>query len=343
MAIKRRGRSYYAIFYYGGKQRWRSFPTRKQAELFLSQMRVNKAKGELDIVENKKISFEVFSLKWLENYSKVNKALSSHIRDVGVVNQHLIPYFAGTYLKTINEEKVNQYILHRRAQNTYKGTPPANNTINRELEILSKMLNSAVDWNYLTKLPLRRVKKLSIQAKPIEYLTKKEVSVLLQATEPEYLPLFATAVYSGLRLGELLNLKKSHIDMANKLIKVEIGSALTNRTKSGRIRHVPISTSLMPYLEQTMKTKGEYAFPNNAGGMRKEIRRALWRAAKKAGITRHIYPHLLRHTFASNYVMAGGDLYSLKDILGHSTLLMVQRYAHLSQEYLRKNIELLKF
>lgn len=343
MSVHKRNRSWYSIVRIGRKQKWKAFPTKRYAELYESQLRIKKARGELDLVEDRKIFFEVFAVKWLEGYSKVNKAASSHIRDIGAVNQHLIPYFRGMYLNTINEEKVGQYVMHRRSQNTHKGTPPANNTINRELEILSKILNSAVEWNYLTKMPLRRVRKLPVQLKSIDFLTKEEVSALLREADPEYRPLFATAVYSGCRLGELLNLKKSHIDLTNKIIKVEIGSALTQRTKSGKVRYIPICSSLMPYLEETMRTKGEYAFPNKVGGMRKEIRKALRRAAVKAGITKYIYPHLLRHTFASLYVMAGGDLYSLKEVLGHSSLTMVQRYTHLSQEFLRKHIERLKF
>jgi len=343
--INKKGKIKYDIYYYDshGRQRCKTFDKLSDARRFASLIAANKIRGEMGLYELKKILFEVFAWKWLGLHSKVNKALSSHIRDIGVVNQHLNPFFGGMYLNAINEEMVNRYILQRRGQKTARGTPPADNTVNRELEILSKILNSAVEWGYLQRLPLKRVRKLHIQRKEVEPLSQKEVRRLLDNTDSFDKPLFACAVYTGARLGELLNLKKSCVDLVKGFIRIETGSSITNMTKGKKVRYVPINESLRPYLEDAMKNEGELIFPSKFGGMRKDIRKALMGAAKRAGIKKHVHPHLLRHTFASHYVMSGGDLYSLKEILGHADLSLVQRYSHLSPEYLKASIEKLKY
>jgi integrase len=158
-------------------------------------------------------------------------------------------------------------------------------------------------------------------------------------------PLFACAIYTGMRLGELLNLKKTHVDLERLTITVEVGSQESKTTKGRKIRHIPISTAFYPYLAEAMASVGDYVFPSKLKGLQKrhDVRKAFQGALTRAGVERHVRLHDLRHAFASHFVMKGGDLLALKAILGHSDLQMVQRYAHLAPEHLRRGIDRLNF
>lgn len=97
-------------------------------------------------------------------------------------------------------------------------------------------------------------------------------------------------------------------------------------TKSGKSRSVPVSEDLFDEIRKHLTEHGGFSFSLSA------FRRAL----DKSGI--ELPPnqaaHVLRHTFASHFVMTGGDILSLQKILGHSTITMTMRYAHLSQDFL---------
>jgi site-specific recombinase XerD len=95
--------------------------------------------------------------------------------------------------------------------------------------------------------------------------------------------------------------------------------------------------------EQMEKTDSELVFPDEDGQMRSnDFRTEMKNAAKKAGL-RKIRFHDLRHTFASNFVIKGGNLLSLQKILGHSTISMTLRYAHLAPDFMASEIEVLDF
>jgi integrase len=83
-----------------------------------------------------------------------------------------------------------------------------------------------------------------------------------------------------------------------------------------------------------------YVFPNGNGGFLGDIKTAFRSALTRAGIS-DFRPHDLRHTFASHYIMRGGSLKALKEILGHKDIKMTMRYAHLSKEFAKEEIQIL--
>jgi len=214
-------------------------------------------------------------------------------------------------------------------------------TINRCLSILSKIFNDAIRWGYLKENPMKNIPKLNEPEKGFNYLTKEQVKKLLENASPNGRPILMLAVYTGMRKGEILALKWEHIDFEKKIIKVE--ETLEGSTKSKKVRYIPIHPDLLIELKKLkLKSRSEYVFLAEDGGMRKDFRNALNYALKRAGLPKiRIYD--LRHTFAANFIMAGGNILTLQKILGHSDLKMTMRYAHLAPDFFHQEIEKMNF
>jgi integrase len=136
------------------------------------------------------------------------------------------------------------------------------------------------------------------------------------------------ALHTGMRLGEILSLRHCDLDLTSGLI-------LIPDSKNGEPRHIPMDATVTSLLTAYPRhPRSELVFANKAGGKLSAIRNSFKNACARADIT-DLHFHDLRHTFASHWMMAAGDLYVLKDILGHKSIVMTQRYAHLSPEFKR--------
>ncbi|MFH1263161.1 MAG: tyrosine-type recombinase/integrase [Pseudomonadota bacterium] len=331
-----------------GKLHSKTFPRRRDAEQFESELRVRKSRDEFPEMfpRRRRMTFADLSSKWLEQHSRLFKSPSSHKRDIGVVRHHLLPIFGDADVNRITTAEIQTFIVKRLeavCEKTKRKAIPA--TVNREIEILRKILNDGIRWGHVKNNPCSAIRKLPEPPKRIDFLSEGEIVGLLEAATPADRSLFACAVYTGMRLGELLNLKKTHVDLERLTITVEVGSQESQTTKGRKIRHIPIGTALYPYLAEAMQSPGVYVFPSKHKSVQKrnDVRKAFHGALRRAGVERHMRFHDLRHSFASHFVMKGGDLLALKAILGHSDLQMVQRYAHLAPEHLRRGIDRLRF
>ena len=187
----------------------------------------------------------------------------------------------------------------------------------------------------------------TVPAAAADYYTAAEVARLLAAAQQQGLAahaLVATAVYTGMRKGELFGLRWEDVGFAPAQLRVMRSYAST--PKSGRWRAIPIHPELAAILSQWQRARShpELVFPI-AGrmGTSRELGplRALLRRANLRGAARPF--HALRHTFASHYVMAGGNLLALQKLLGHSRFEMTQIYSHLAPEYLASEVGRLRF
>jgi integrase len=155
--------------------------------------------------------------------------------------------------------------------------------------------------------------------------------LLLHATNPLWLrPLLILALHTGMRKGEILNLKWTDIDFIRRLITIQ-------KSKNGQKRAIPMSEMLYETLKRIkVRDISLKVFPISD----RSLRAAFSRTLKKAGIT-DFRIHDLRHTFATRLVQNGVDLYKVKELLGHKSILMTSRYAHHYPESLRSSIEIL--
>jgi integrase len=206
-------------------------------------------------------------------------------------------------------------------------------TVNRLLGRLRHMFNKAVEWDLLDKSPMERLKFLPENNARLHYLSMEECDKLLEACFASHMKALVTmALHTGMRRGEILNLKWHDIDLNS-------GSIIIRDSKNGQPRHVPMDSAVRDLLSGYIPTSGSsHVFPSASGARRSTVQKAFRNARIRAGMP-DLHFHDLRHTFASHWVMSGGDIYVLKDILGHKSIVMTQRYAHLSPTYKRTMVD----
>jgi integrase len=142
------------------------------------------------------------------------------------------------------------------------------------------------------------------------------------------------ALNTGMRKGEILSLKWSQI---------QNGFIYLDKTKTDEARQIPMNADLddcLKSIRKRLQLKSDYLFPDGEGSYIHDIKTAFKSVLKGTGIT-NFRPHDLRHTFASHYIMRGGSLKALKEILGHKDIKMTMRYSHLSKEFAREEIQIL--
>ena len=169
-------------------------------------------------------------------------------------------------------------------------------------------------------------------------LTPEEMSRLIDAAKNLFHYAMLLTMYSaGLRRSELCRLKVSNIDSQRMVIRVERG-------KGGVDREIPLNQKLLETLRahwRWLRPK-TYLFPGTANGWRadkpitpKGVWEAVQEATKRAGITKHVTPHTLRHCFASHLLEAGTDLRTIQILMGHRDIEATTRYLHVSPKHLQ--------
>ena len=257
--------------------------------------------------------------------------------DRSMIERHLRPAFGTLRLSNIRVSQVDAFVAER--------SHLSPKTVNNQLTLLISMLRLSVDLGWLQSVPRIKKPKVGLDSDYRYLRTDREVTALLRAAqvEDEHVHvMYATALYTGLRAGELARLQWADLDLDRRLITVR--RSYTGPTKSGRIRRVPILDPLLPLLRAwRLRHPGNLIFTNRDGGMfgasARIFQEVLHRVLDRAGFESpmidgkrrwHITFHGLRHTFASHWVMGGGDLFKLQKILGHSGIEMTLRYAHLA-------------
>ena len=199
--------------------------------------------------------------------------------------------------------------------------------VNRPLALLRHMLRLAhEEWEALESVPRIRLEK-EPQGR-LRWLTQEEITRLLDAAarsrNKELRAAVVVALNTGLRLGELLGLTWELVDLSRGVIRLEL-------TKSGRRREVPLNAESYDALVTLNPKASGRVFRT------KSVRKAYENAVANAKLD-DVNFHTLRHTFASWAVMRGVSLKELQELLGHSSLAMTMRYAHLAPERLRSAV-----
>ncbi|MCP1620167.1 site-specific recombinase XerD [Pseudomonas sp. SLBN-26] len=197
-------------------------------------------------------------------------------------------------------------------------------TMNNELGYIRAVFNELRDLGQLDyDNPLASVKPLKLQERELSWLTQDQIGELLDSISTgcenphtELVTLLCLA--TGARWSEAEKLPPNRLK----------GNVVTYAgTKSGKVRSVPISRELADRLRKHWRTHGQFTSCITS------FRRALKRTTIK--LPKGQAAHVLRHTFASHFIQNGGNLFTLQKILGHSTVAMTMRYAHLAPEHLR--------
>jgi excisionase family DNA binding protein len=277
----------------------------------------------------KKISFSDFSKVYLQNYVQVKRRnwMSEKYR-LDALNAH---FKDNLDLRGITPMAIQGFIKARQTIGN------AGSTVNRSLALMKHLLNKAIEEGFLENNPVQKVKFFSEKENRIERVLTREEEARLMGHSTGYLKsVLIIALNTGMRLGEILNLKWNQID-------VEAGKITVEKTKSGRPRIVFINSPLLAELQSMRSLNGKVPqlFLNEQTGKPLTlVRRSFLTACKKAGIS-NLRIHDLRHTFASRLLEKGADIETVRSLLGHYSIVMTQRYVHSRDEAKKKAVELL--
>lgn len=232
--------------------------------------------------------------------------------------------------------------IHRYTQTRIKaGIRPG--TINRELSVISATINHAARrWGVPVVNPVR-YQWLRAEPPRLRYLTRLEAGRLILSAETlrsDLADFIRLALHTGCRKNELLTLKWSDVSMERRYILLR-----PEQTKSNKRRAIPLNKTALQALQSLLQdNQTQWVFARRKNGTVGERVKALdWlfrKAVKLAGIE-DFRIHDLRHTFASWLVSEGVELVKVRDLLGHTSIKMTERYAHLMPDRLHDAVEIL--
>jgi integrase len=211
-------------------------------------------------------------------------------------------------------------------------------TTNRYFTSLSAVCTVAQrEWGWLATNPVHEITKLSEPRGRIRFLSEEERERLLAACQhsavPHLLPLVVLAMSTGARRGELLKLTWPDVDFSRQRLTFY-------HTKNRTPRSVPLVHHALVVMQQWHTERGTAHGRVFVSGGQADLNfsKAWTTALRRAGIQNFRF-HDLRHTCASYLAMSGASLLEIADVLGHKTLQMVQRYAHLTEQHTQSIVE----
>lgn len=207
-------------------------------------------------------------------------------------------------------------------------------TVNRYITAFSHVCSIAMnEWEWLEHHPLQKVQKKRESRGRVRFLNDDERNALLQACEEVHrdflYPIVVLALSTGARRSEIINLKWSDIDFGRNVITLHI-------TKNNERRVLPLAGKAlaeMQMLQTNRSTVSEYVFPAPSNPRQPWSFQTSWNRAVKVAELKDFRFHDLRHSAASYLAMNGASLAEIAEVLGHKTLAMVKRYAHLSEAH----------
>ena len=262
-----------------------------------------------------------------DEYIKSRPKNKARATDKGRYEKYLKPKF-----DSLEPNEILPLDVDRLRINLLKNKSPQ--TVKHVLNLLTWVINFGVNNGLCSGLNFK-IKKPSVNNIKTEDLTKKQLENLLKAiaedTHEQAGKMMLTALYTGMRRGEMFKLKWEDIDFNRGFITIV-------DPKGGPNQKIPLNDAARSLFESINKTKSPYVFPGRGGIQRVDINKALNEIKAAAGLPKDFRPlHGLRHLFATTLANSGKvDMYTLQKLLTHKSPQMTQRYAHLRDEALKK-------
>jgi len=343
----------YQIDYYDptGKRIRKDFEKKKDADAELGKRVSLKAeKRYLDVKKEYKTTLGQLIEKYRENfqqqagYESGKKYWLKNIKE----------YFGeDTLLANIRYVDLETYRNHLKQKPTKSGTVRADGTVNREMACLSHLFSKGVEWEMVEQSPFEKGKSLQVKEdnERLRYLEEDELQRLLAECPKHLRRIVVCAVNTGMDRGEILKLKweqvhKGFIHLGvyktRPARKIPINDDLQQMFREIMLEQGPGAKYVFTYAASEDKLKGkrpvrERKGPAPAPERIRSIKTAFTASLRRAGIEDFRFKDL-RHTFASHMVMRGATMKELQELMGHKTMNMTNRYAHLSPEHKKKAV-----
>lgn len=252
-------------------------------------------------------------------YQKARLTPAAYSREEGILRLHLARFNA-LKLSAIRRTDIHRYVTERAAVvSAY--------SVRRELAVLTHLFSLAVEWELVPVNPAHRVKAPELPAGRVRYLQPTELKALLEACPDGLRQIVALAVSTGMRRGEIMELRYLDVDLSNRIICLP-------QTKNGSSRVVHLNDMAITVIRSigwNEETKpGDLIFSDWTPG---QVSTSFARICVRLKITDFRF-HDLRHTAASWMRMSGADIHTVAELLGHKDLKMARRYQHLSPAFL---------
>ena len=327
------GTAYQVMLRIGRKQIGRRFERKLDAVAWEQEQLTIGRDGSVSKPENLAMTVLEMANYWFENYALLHKEPSSCARDRAIIRTHIAPYLGNRRAADIESLEIERWLAILRNE---VGLAPK--SCNDCLGLLRKIFADALRWRFVRDNPVLGIRPFRIPQQDMDFWTEDEADAFLaymRACQPRHFPAFALALHTGMRAGEIGGLQWDAVDINRRMITVKRSycdklRAIKEVTKSKRVRHIPVNSILLDVLcsaRQSAIGNRQSAIGNRQSApgplisdIRKDVHRLsylLRRFAKLAGV-RGIRFHDLRHTFASQFMMRGGNIYDLKRILGHT-------------------------
>jgi integrase len=321
--FKRSTGKYYILFEENGKRRWKSTGATTKSEAL-------KALTSFEDLMRRKTSVVLLSQFRDQLLAYIRGAYSKRS---GIIYTSTFRYFLGCVhdlpISELTQKHMDDYKIHR-----LQKVKPV--TLNIEIRTLKAAMNIALRWEMIAANPFAKSRQVRVEDTAPAYLSKQDFQTLLIAIKEEWLrEIVIFAVLTGLRRGEIINLRWENVNLQSKLINIQ--SSGTFFTKQGKRRTIPMNDVLFHLLSvKAVRATCEYIF--NLRGKRinpEHASKKLKQYLTDIGLNENLHFHSLRHTFASWLVQDGESLYIVQKLLGHSSLRVTEKYSHLQSSHLQ--------
>jgi len=306
-----------------GKRVRRSLKTRdfKLAQISVKKLMVEAyQKGYFEMKRPAKMTFGELAVRVLKYALDRRK---SYKKVYVPIMKHLVDSLGKKNLQEIEKPLVESYQIERSKH-------VSKQTVNHELKILKRCFNLAMQWKLCFENPVKGVEFFPIPQRPVRYLSLEEMQRLINSAVGYIQQIILFALHTGARKGEILSVKWANIDFDNRLVVFQ-------KTKNDLFREIPLTDTLYTMLmnRRLECPKTEYVFTGSNGKPFGKVDKSFWSVLRKAGIENFRF-HDMRHTYASQLVMGGVDILTVKELLGHKDLKTTLIYAHLAPKHKRE-------
>jgi len=329
MAIFKRGDSYYWWYSFKLPGQQRISASTKTTDKKLAQKIHDIERGKALEGRITKAPKKVLLKKLVSDYLKLNFSGSPNQKLYAFALKAILKEFGEQYASEITTKSLEQYRMKRQKE-------VMKSTLNKEMALLKAAYNCALKWGDIMVNPTKPIKFFNEKEnRRTRHLSQPEKEKLLKSFSNNELvqKIVGFTLRTGMRRGEILNLKWTSVDFEKGIITVE-------KSKGGDKRYIPIHQDVYLIFD-SLPRESEYVFSYRDRRVNINTLRSAFIRGIQHSELENFHFHDLRHSFAADYLAMGGTMRGLQEVLGHSNILMTQRYSHLSKDFIKESVSIL--
>lgn len=332
MFLFRRGNIYYVEYLDPSTKKPKRVSTKQNSELkaleFAKSILPEKLSKDINFSATDELKVNAIDLnQFQDEYCRYAENLYSvkYVMSIKLSFREMLKIVGNRDLKHITTKEIDHFLIGK-----FRSSKHAAHLY---LRTLKAAFNKAITWGYLEINPFIKIKIPKPPKNNPMFITESELELILSKTDNHDLSdIFKVAFFTGMRLGELTNLKARQVDLNNLLIRVSCDKNFQTKSKQERV--IPLAKQIISIITDRVNSKQVYLFTKTGNIKYNEdyVSKKFKEAVYNTRLPDSIHFHTLRHSFASNLVRNGASLYIVKELLGHQSITTTQIYSHLSNQ-----------